>query len=170
MKFYVSIVVALVLLPAILFSQSRSPYVGYKYEGVLPNKTLPNGVKHFGGGMIGDINADPVYGISQVQKAKTKMLWFEESTRQDATGVTGWKVLDVLTFSNLARTRYVFMAGDPAILCQRGGKDLENVVGDGRIVRSRSVFIPSNLWIANIATKKFQRISTAGVKCGYSEP
>lgn len=170
MKFYVSIFVVLILFPATLFSQSRSPYVGYKYEGVRPSNTLPNGVKHFGGSLVGDIDADPVYGISQVQKAKTKMLWFEESTGQDAKGVTGWRVLDVLTFSSLARTRYIFFVGDPTILCQRAGKDLENLVGEGRVFRSRGVFVPSNLWIPNLETKKFQKISTTGVKCTYSEP
>ena len=120
--------------------------------------------------MIGDINADPVYGISQVQKGTRKMLWLEESTGQDATGVTGWRVLDVLSFSNLARTRYVFLTGDPAINCRRGRNSLENLVGEGRIIRSRGQFIPSNLWTANLRTKKFERLAVAGVTCEYSEP
>ena len=98
------------------------------------------------------------------------MLWLEVSTNQDATGVTGWKVLDVLTFSMLGRTRYVLSVGDPAIGCRRGGKDLENLVGEGRIVRARNVFIPSNLWTVNLKTKKFDRISITGVRCIYSEP
>lgn len=168
MKFYVLIAASLLLFSTTLFSQPRSSYIGYSYEGVIPNKTLPNGVKHFGGGLIGSIDADPVYGISQLQKGKTKMLWLEESTGRDATGVTGWKVLDVLTFSSFARTRYVFFVGDPAIECRRGDNVLENAVGDGRIVRAR--FIPSNLWIANLGTKRFERIPLAGVKCTYSEP
>ena len=161
---------AVMLLQSAAFAQTRSPYIGFEYEGVIPGKTLSNGVKHLGGGMIGDINADPVYGISQLQKGTTKMLWFEVSTGQDATGVTGWKVLDVLTFSNLARTRYVFFVGDPAINCRRRGKDLENLVGEGRIMRARGQFIPSNLWTANLSTKKFKRISVTGVTCEYSEP
>ena len=170
MKFEVFIFVTLLVFQSTLLAQTRSPYVGYEYKGVLPNKTLPNGVKHLGGSMIGDINADPVYGISQVQKGTTKMLWLEESTGQDATGVTGWKVLDVLSFSMLARSRYVFLTGDPAIGCQRGNKDIENLVGEGRIIRARGQFIPSNLWTANLKTKKFERVSIAGVRCVYSEP
>jgi hypothetical protein len=164
------IVVVVLLLQSTLFAQTRSPYLGFEYKGVIPGKTLSNGVKHLGGGMIGDINADPVYGISQVQKGTTKMLWFEVSTGQDATGVTGWKVLDVLTFSSLARTRYVFFVGDPAISCSRGRKTLENLVGEGRIIRSRGRFIPSNLWTANLRTKKFERVAVSGVTCEYSEP
>lgn len=165
----------LVVLLALTFnatalSQGFSGYVGYEYEGVRPGTTLPNGVKLLGGGLIGDVEADPVYGISEVQKGKIKMLWLEVSTGKNSTGVTGWKVLDVLGFSTLARTRYVFFTGDPAIGCRRGGNDIPNLVGEGRIVRARGVFVPSNLWVANLKRKKFERISLAGVKCEYSEP
>ena len=158
------------LLAAGAFGQETSRYINYEYQSVLPGKTLPNGVKHLGGGLIGDFQANPVYGISQVQRGKIKMLWFEVSTGQDAKGVTGWRVLDALGFSTLARTRYVFFYGDPAIHCTRKGKDIANLVGDGRIVRARGVFVPSNLWIANLKTKRFERTAVAGVKCEYSEP
>jgi hypothetical protein len=152
------------------FCQEFSKYIGYEYDGVRPGTTLPNGVKLLGGGLIGDVQADPVYGVSEVQKGKIKMIWLEVSTGQDASGVTGWKVLDVIGFSTLARTRYVFFTGDPAIGCRRGGKDIPNVVGEGRIVRARNVFVPSNLWVANLKRKKFERISLAGIRCEYSEP
>lgn len=161
------------LLPVFVSAQAKpgSQYIGYEYKGVLPGKPLPNGVKSMGGALIGDIEADPVYGISQLERGKTKMLWLEVSTGKDAAGVTGWKVLDVLTFSTLARTRYVFFAGDPAIGCRRRGKDIiENLVGEGRIVRARGVFIPSNLWVANLKAKRFERISLTGIRCEYSEP
>jgi hypothetical protein len=131
---------------------------------------LPNGVRHLGGGLIGDIDADPVYGISQLQESKTKMLWLEASTGRDAKGVTGWKVLDVLFFGPRSKSDYVFFTGDPAINCTRRGKQIENLVGIGRIVRRQAVFLPSNLWVANLTTKKFELLSTAGVKCVYSEP
>lgn len=171
MKFRILIVLLLnLLLNASAFSQTYSEYIGYEYEGVRPGTTLPNGVKLLGGGLIGDVEADPVYGVSEVQKGKIKMIWLEVSTGQDASGVTGWKVLDVLGFSALARTRYVFFIGDPAIGCRRGGKEIPNLVGEGRIIRARNVFVPSNLWVANLDRKKFERISLAGVRCEYSEP
>jgi len=160
----------ILLLPTILLSQTNASYIGYEYKSVLPGKTLPNGVKHNGGGLIGDINADPVYGISQTMKGKTKMLWLEVSTGQNAQGVTGWKVLDVLSFSTLARTRYVFFAGDPTIGCRRKGEELPNLVGDGRIDRARGRFIPSNLWVANLQTKRFEKIALSGISCEYSSP
>ena len=145
-------------------------YVGYTYKGVVPEATLPNGVKHLGGALIGDIDTDPVYGISQVEIGKTKMLWLEISTGQNASGVTGWKVLDVLSFSSLSSRDHLFFYGAPAIDCRRNGGEIENLVGFGRIDRKRSKFNPTKLWIANLKTKRFETISTLKVTCLYSEP
>jgi hypothetical protein len=162
---------ALVMLPMFAVGQAKiSPYIGFEYKSVVPSATLPNGVKHFGGGLIGKIDTDPVHGISQVAKGRTKMLWLEVSTGQDAGGITGWRVKDVLAFPALAKSDYVFFAGDPAIKCRRRGTEIVNLVGVGRIVRRQAIFRPSKLWIANLSTEKFERMSLAGVKCEYSEP
>lgn len=171
MRIYIgTLILTLTIFSAIAFGQAGvgAKYIGFEYAGVVPSSTLSNGVKHLGGGMIGDINADPVYGISQLQKGRLKMLWLEESTGQDAGGVTGWKVLDVLSFQT--PNSYIFFYGDPAIVCRRGGRDIENLVGVGRILRSQGVFRPSKLWIANISSKKFEPTSIRGVRCVYSEP
>ena len=151
-------------------TNDRAKYLGYEYKGVLPDSTLPNGVKHFGGGLVGDIEADPVYGISQVEKGKTKMLWFEASTGKDASGVTGWKVIDVLSFPAMTKTDYIFFAGDPAIECTRRGNGIPDLVAVGRIISRQGIFRPSKLWIADLATKKFTPLAVTGVKCIYSEP
>ena len=172
MKKIAIIILALISMPSLLEAQSAhdTRYIGYTYKGVVPNLTLPNGVKHLGGGLIGDIEADPVYGISQVELGKTKMLWLEASTGKDASGVTGWKVLDVLSFPSLGKADYLFFAGDPGINCKRGGSDIQNLVGTGRILRSQGIFRPSKLWVANLSTKKVEPLAIAGVKCEYSEP
>lgn len=165
------LITALLTLPVVAMSQAkRSPYINYEYKGVIPNGTLPNGVKHFGGGLIGKIDADPVHGISQVAKGRTKMLWLEVSTGQDARGVTGWRVMDVLAFPAPPKSDYLFFAGDPAISCRRRGTAIVNLVGVGRIIRRQGIFRPSRLWIANIKSEKFEPVSLAGVKCEYSEP
>jgi hypothetical protein len=165
------LITALLILPVCALGQAkRSEYIGYEYKGVRPSETLPNGVKHFGGGLIGKIDAEPVHGISEVSRGRTKMLWLEVSTGQDTGGVTGWRVKDVLAFPALAKTDYVFFAGDPAILCRRRGSEIVNLVGVGRILRRQGIFRPSKLWVANISSEKFERISLAGVKCEYSEP
>lgn len=171
MKFSNLLVIALLVLPILSVGQAKkSPYIGYEYKGVVPSATLPNGVKHFGGGLIGKIDADPVHGISQVEKGRTKMLWLEVSTGQDAGGVSGWRVKDVLVFPALTRSDYIFFAGDPAILCRQRGTEIVNLVGVGRIARREAIFRPSRLWVANLRTEKFEPMSLAGVKCEYSEP
>jgi hypothetical protein len=171
MKFSNLLVIALLVLPILAVGQAKkSPYIGYEYKGVVPSATLPNGVKHFGGGLIGKIDADPVHGISQVEKGRTKMLWLEVSTGQDAGGVSGWRVKDVLVFPALTRSDYIFFAGDPAILCRQRGTEIVNLVGVGRIARREAIFRPSKLWVANLRTEKFEPMSLAGVKCEYSEP
>jgi hypothetical protein len=171
MKFSNLLVISLLVLPIPAVGQAKkSPYIGYEYKGVVPSATLPNGVKHFGGGLIGKIDADPVHGISQVEKGRTKMLWLEVSTGQDAGGVSGWRVKDVLVFPALTRSDYIFFAGDPAILCRQRGTEIVNLVGVGRIARREAIFRPSKLWVANLRTEKFEPMSLAGVKCEYSEP
>ncbi len=152
------------------FANGQTKYVGYEYKGVVPETALPNGVKHMGGGLIGDIEADPVYGISQVEKGKTKMLWLEESTGKDSTGVTGWKVLDALSFPATAPADYIFFMGDPAVGCLQDGNEIPHLVGVGRIIRRQGIFRPSKLWVANLGSKKFEPMSIKGVKCEYSEP
>jgi hypothetical protein len=165
------LITALLILPATVIGQrNRSPYLNYEYKGVPPSATLPNGVKHFGGGLIGKIDADPVHGISQVAKGRTKMLWLEVSTGKDAGGITGWRVMDVLAFPALDKNDYLFFSGDPAIFCRRRSAELANLVGVGTINRRQGIFRPSKLWVANLTTEKFELIPLTGVKCEYSEP
>jgi hypothetical protein len=167
---YLFLVILLGFQGFVTAQSNPSKYVGYKYTGVVPNKTLPNGVKHLGGGLIGDINADPVYGISQVVKGKTTMLWLEVSTGQNATGVTGWLVKDVLAFNNLTKNQHLFSAADPAVFCQRDKKDVENLIAVGKIFARQGIFKPTRVWIADLKTQRFEPMSIKGLKCEYSEP
>ena len=172
MNIRIFLLTLILIAPAVLPAQTndRARYVNYKYKAAVPSTLLPNGVKHLGGALIGDIEADPVYGISQVERGRTKMLWLEASTGQDATGVTGWMVLDVISFPQTSTLDHIYIYGDPAVGCRRGGKEIENLVGIGRIVRRQRVFRPAKLWVASIATKRFEPVALDGVKCEYSEP
>lgn len=166
------LIISLTICCSLCLSQpgAGARYVNYEYAGVGPSATLPNGVKHLGGGMIGDIEADPVYGIAQTQKGRLKMLWLEVSTGQNERGVTGWKVLDVLAFPRPLATDYIFFTGDPAIDCKRNGDDIPNLVGVGRIMRRQEIFKPAKLWTADLTTRKFKPLALTGVKCVYSMP
>ena len=167
------VIVCFLLLSLVSAGQTKKPgaeYVGYNYKGVTPGTTLPNGVKHLGGSLVGEINSDPVHGISQVSKGKMKMLWLEVSTGQDSGGVTGWLVKDVLSFYNQRANDHLLFGADPAIECNRDGKPVEHLVGIGKIDRKQDIFRPSILWTANLKTLKFDPVSTTGFKCQYSEP
>ena len=171
------IITALLLFPVTGIAQpkrasdERAKYINYKYNGVNPESMLPNGVKHFGGALIGNIDADPVYGISTVAKGNTHMLWLEVSAGRDSrSGVTAWRVLDVLAFPGMTKSDYLFFSSDPAVGCRRNGREIPELVGIGRLVRRQGIFRPTKLWIANIKTKKFDAIPITGVKCEYSAP
>jgi len=172
MKPNILIVIALLALPMLAYTQTseRAKYINYKYKGVAPESTLPNGVKHLGGGLIGDIDADPVQGISQVQKGKTRMLWLEVSTGRGENGITGWEVKDVLTFPLFAKGDHLFFPDDPLIECTRAGKGIPNLVGIGRIIPRQDLFKPTKLWVVNQRTQRFEPVAISGIKCLYSEP
>lgn len=161
---------ATIILVLMSTTAASAQYVGYEYKGVTPETVLPNGVKHLGGALISDVDADPSYGISQVSKGAKEMLWLEVSTRQDETGILDWRVLDVISFPALTRSQHIHMHFDPAVECRRGGKSVEGLVAIGTIDRRRGSFTPQRAWIADIAKKKFVPSATAGLRCTYSEP
>ena len=150
--------------------QMPASYVGYEYKGVVPDTKLPNGVKHQGGGLISDHNIDPVYGISQVSKGKTRMLWLEVSTGQNEKGITGWRVLDVISLPALTRSQHILFPPDPAVECLRNGKAVPHLVALGRVDRRRGIFLQQRVWTADLMKMKFQPASIRGLRCTYSEP
>jgi hypothetical protein len=164
------ILFVLICLVLVLASVTPAQYIGYEYKGVNPETLLPNGVRHLGGALISDINKDPVYGISQVSNDKSRMLWLEVSTGQNESGVTGWRVLDVLSFSSLAETQHLLFAFDPAIECLRGSKSVDGLVASGTISRRLGIYKPQQAWIADVKNSKFKTTPTRGISCTYSEP
>lgn len=155
---------------AIANGQTAASYIGYEYEGVTPDTVLGNGVRHLGGALISDFKEDPVYAISQVSKRKTQMLWLEVSTGRNEKGVTGWRVLDVLSFPALTGTQHLLIAFDPSVECLRSGNPVEGLVSLGTINRRKGVYTPQRAWIADIEKKKFTPASIRGLRCIYSEP
>jgi len=168
------ILILLVVLTGANFTYSQaeaSRYIGYRYTFDISSKALPNGVKIVGTWDIGDPDSSPAYGIATVEKGKTTMLWLTV-TAEDSTGLTGWNVLDVLSFPVTTHKRDVifFYPGGSASGCTRSGKVIPNVAGVGRIVGKQAVFRPSKVWVPDLATKKFKSIPFSGIKCEYSKP
>lgn len=160
----------LLFFAALSNGQTPANYISFEYKGIAPETVLPNGVRHLGGALISDHRVDPVYGISQVSKGKTRMLWLEVSTGQNDKGVTGWRVLDVLMFPGFTETQHLLIAFDPAVECLRGGNPVERLVAVGRIDRRKGTYTPQRAWIAEIEKKKFTPASIRGLRCTYSEP
>jgi hypothetical protein len=159
-----------ILLALLLGASATAQYAGFEYEAVLPDTVLPNGVQYLGGGLISDAFKNPVYGISQVSKGKSRMLWLEMSTGEDQNGVTGWRVLDVLTFSAPTASQYILTAHDPSVECRRRGRRIENLVASGTISRRQGTFTPQRAWIADTKNSRFLIFPVSGLRCTYSEP
>ncbi|MGD9588688.1 MAG: hypothetical protein AB7Q37_03590 [Pyrinomonadaceae bacterium] len=148
-----------------------SEYIGYRYQVPEILGKLQNGFTHRGGGLIGDINADPVLGVSTLEKGRTMMFWLEVSIARDENGgVTAWEVKDVLEFPNVAAADRVLEFSDPSFECTRGRRVESELIGIGRLDRRRGIFTPRKLWRPNARTAKFETVSVQNVRCLYSEP
>ncbi len=167
----VAIVIVSFLTSAGAQTSTGSRYIGYKYQSPEVGELLPNGLKHNGGGLIGDIDADPVYGVSVLEKGKTKMFWLEISTTRNADGgVTSWQVKDVLEFSGTGPNDFVLEFSEPTFECKRGKAIVGNLVGIGVFNRKAGIFTPRKLWQPNAKTAKFEPVSVKSIRCYYSEP
>lgn len=171
---FVATITATLVLLASAFTQSPagSKYIGYKYAVPELGGKLPNGFTYHGGGLIGDIDAKQVYGVSILSKGKAKMFWLEISTaRDDRGGVTEWEVKDVLEFSGLRSSDFVMEFAEPAFECRKGKTVISgDLIGIGIFNRKRGIFTPRKLWRPDAETAKFEALSAKNVSCIYSEP
>lgn len=130
---------------------------------------LPNGVKDLGGGIIMDGNKISSYGIGRFSKGTTQMLWLELATGEDANGVTGWEVKDVLVFPELTRSQELFFAaGNDA--CTINGKNDGKLVVFADFSPLKKKYTVRKAWRANLESEKFRPIPIKGIRCEYYEP
>jgi hypothetical protein len=161
------VLLVVILSPGVLFSQhdKSSPYIGYERQGASVESVLPNGVKYLGGGLIGDINAKRLVGISEMMQGNSRMVWLERSNRR-THGARTWKVLDVLRI-DLRTSDEEFFPINP---CTRNGREIPNLVAIGRHHKGDRYITLSSLWVADLERGSFREVSTRGVKCEYPEP
>lgn len=143
----------------------KSEYIGYKYRGILPDETLPNGVKSLGGGLITE--NEPTYGIGRKSKGDMQMLWLELSTGRDAEGIPSWEVKDVLAFSQFGKNQELLFSYGST--CERNGKGNINLVVLADFLPSKTYKV-RRAWLANTKTEKFNEIPIKGIQCFYEEP
>jgi hypothetical protein len=136
---------------------------------VVPETVLPNGVKNLGGGLVGDFEAKPVWGIADVSKGKARMLWLEKASAEDDSGVTEWEVADVLSFPNIPTDQELLIASGPGE-CAENGKATEDMAVHVQFLKKQKAYKTLKAWRADIRAGRFVPIDAKNVKCSYDEP
>jgi hypothetical protein len=157
----------LMFISAMVIAAQTQSYVGYRYKPVLAERTLPNGVKSLGGGIVSDLNKKPLWGISEMSKGGTRMLWLERAASEDARGVNEWEVMDVISVPNFPTgIEFIFGTGS----CRENGKENEALVVQAAFNARRLTYRTIKAWHADIGSGRFLPIDAAAVKCEYDAP
>lgn len=163
MKLKLLLLVVFLIVPTLISGQKKD-LIGYKHKGVVYGKTLPNGAKDLGGGLLSNEN----YGVSRFSKGQKFMLWLEKITALDARGMPSWEVKDVLTFDKLKKNQEFLFSYSST--CLQNGKEKLDLIAQAELSPKTKNYKIVNVWRANIKREKFEKISTKGVKCAYVEP
>jgi hypothetical protein len=162
MKFSLILLLTLIAL-SLNISAQKQEFIGYKHKGVVYNKTLPNGAKDLGGGLLSNEN----YGVSRFLKGKKEYLWLEKITERDTEGVPNWIVKDVLEFDVLKKNQEFLFSYSSS--CTIGGKEnLDTVVLAEQNAKTKKYKI-LKAWKANIKNEKFEKLSVKGIQCRREE-
>lgn len=145
-------------------TRSRQPasdarYVGYEYEGVVPNDTLSNGVVESGGALIGDV-ADTSYALSFVSRGHNDMLWLEHVTGGTNRHIR-WRVDAVFNLPVLPRGQVLAWGASCAV---DGTNDPEVVAAVVHADTERYTQIV-RAWRADRQHHTFRSIDTRGITC-----
>ncbi|MCU0240001.1 MAG: hypothetical protein MUC29_11215 [Pyrinomonadaceae bacterium] len=164
MKFKFYLILVVLLLSFNVFAQKKDEYIGYKYKGVVYGKTLPNGVKDLGGGLLSNDN----YGISHFIKGNLNMLWLDKITGRDDKGVPNWVVKDVLRFPLMKKNQsFLFSYASSCAKNKKGDLDMIVLAEFNAKLKKYKVL---QAWKANLKKEKFEKISIKGIKCEVIEP
>jgi len=164
MKFKVILTIAFLVFPVFANSQKNKKYIGYKHKGVIINTTLPNGVKHLGGGLL----SDERYGVSRYEKDGKLMLWFEKVTSRNREGVPNWIVKDVLNIGNLKKNEDLLYSYSST--CTQNDKVNLDLIVKAELLPNKKGYKVLQAWKANIKKEKFETAQIKGIKCEYAAP
>jgi hypothetical protein len=143
-------------------AQTKTTGTTTQYVGLKHGPELPGGLVDKGGGLISDPYKDKIqFGMSQVSRGATNMVWFELLTHHDSQGRAYWEVLDVVTTPPLRRTQLVMLT-----LCLfNGNPDPEIAAVVAPLPRRSYETRIIKAWRANRQTRKLEPIPVTGVKC-----
>ena len=135
----------------------KSPYIGLRH-----GDDYPKGHKWIGGALLSDPYKDQKqYGVDEVAKGRSRMIWLERLTHNDAAGKAHWEVKDVLFLPAMRKSQLLFYVD-----CMLNSKpDPELVVIVDNVVRGGYYATPRYAWRANRQTEKFEVIPVKGIKC-----
>ena len=162
--------IIMVLVMAQSMAAQTAAYRGVRYIVSGKGKALPTDVKSMGGSLIGDIEKRPLWGIAQVSKGKTQMLWLEKATAEDETGVTEWQISDVLAFPNFPKSHELLFGGGPMPCTIRGRPAGDSLVVHASFDAKRLRYRTISAWNASAESGRFSSVKPATVKCLYESP
>lgn len=142
-------------------SPPKQPTDTAKYIGLRHGPKLPPGLKSIGGSVVSAVDDEKEYAMSEIQRARTRMLWFDRLTHRDEKGVAYWEVKDVLLLPAIPKNQILVYA-----MC------LLNDQPDGEIAAiadhqpTEQYFTRvRKAWRANRTTEKFEPMPVKGIKC-----
>jgi len=164
MKLKVILTIAFLVFPVFANPQKTKKYIGYKHKGVVVNKTLPNGVKHLGGGLL----SNDKYGVSRYEKDGKLMLWLEKVTSRNSEGVPNWIVKDVLSIGTLKKSEELLFSYSST--CTQNDKVNLELIVKAELLPNKKGYKVLQAWKANVKNEKFETAQIKGIKCEYAAP
>lgn len=140
-------------------------YVGLKYSG--SNDVLIDGFREIGGGLITNVDANPLYSISHLKNDFKQMLLLNIGLGSDETNIPRWQVKDVLLFQSLKKNQSLLFG---PFNCQRRKKYDEKLVVLAEFIQRQKIYKIHQAWRVNTKTESFQKIPITGITCFYEEP
>ena len=132
-----------------------------KYIGLRHGKALPPGLKWIGGSLVSAVRDEKEYGMTEIHRGTTKMLWFERLTHRDDNGTAYWEVKDVMVLPRLPKKQVFLYA-----FCLLNDQHDSEIAAVADYDADAQYFTRvRRAWRANRQTEKFEAIPTKGIKC-----
>ena len=132
-----------------------------KYIGLRHGKALPPGLKWIGGSLVSAVRDEKEYGMTEIHRGTTKMLWFERMTHRDDNGTAYWEVKDVMVLPRISKKQVFLYA-----FCLLNNQHDSEIAAVADYDADAQYFTRvCRAWRANRQTEKFEAILTKGIKC-----
>jgi hypothetical protein len=132
-----------------------------KYTGLRYGPTVPKGIKYVGGSLISEIGDKREYGVAEVHKGRTKLLWFERIKHFDDEGKPYWELMDAIVVPPHPKGQVLVYS-----FCWMNNHPDKEIAAIVDYQADAEYFTRvRKAWRANRQTEKFEVIPTKGIKC-----